>query len=306
MEKRLSANAMLFSIGFIFMLACTVGAFFYGIEVGADQIESKYAAEKEKADKASKAAPYQQQDLVSFYHTVFLPYREFQNEWLDAMDKLSKEQSVEPASVFKELSSLAKAKSKEASSVSLQNSPLLGDAQVSYIRSLKMFADAADKASSSSKSLKNAELRAAILKEKNYLSAVSESLAAQQAYYYAMLKWSASVNVDIPSEYKAGNKLDLTTWKTLPITVKNKLMSDQLQSRKQLAPFYPHDLTSRVDEFISSGQAAVMKLTTVGQIVDLLLDTKAVRSGDFADNQAKLYKGALLPQLPFFTSNAAE
>ena len=82
MEKRLTATAMLFSVGFVFMLVCTVGAFFYGIQIGSAKTEAKYTAENAGADAAAAlASPYQQQDLVSFYHTVFLPYREFQNEW---------------------------------------------------------------------------------------------------------------------------------------------------------------------------------------------------------------------------------
>ncbi|MDQ0058227.1 hypothetical protein [Paenibacillus harenae] len=304
MEKKLSANAMLYSIGFVFMLACSVGAFFYGIEVGVDKTESRYEAEKASASAKATVSPYQQQDLVSFYHTVFLPYREFQSEWFDAVDKLTQGESIDAASAFKELSSLAKNKAGEASSFNMQNSPLLGEAQVSYIRSLKLFADAASKAAASAKSAKGEELLQLIAKEKNYATAVAQSLAAQQAYYDAMLKWSSSVNVDIPSEYKLSARLDLAKWETLPITVKNKLMADQLQSRKQITAFYPHDLTSRVDEFIISGQAAKMKLGTVSGIVALLLDTDAVRSGDFAGSQAKLYKKTLLPQLPFFSMNA--
>ncbi|MGO4539759.1 hypothetical protein [Paenibacillus sp. 2TAB19] len=304
MEKKLSANAMLYSIGFVFMLACSVGAFFYGIEVGADRTESRYEAEKASAEAKESVSPYQQQDLVSFYHTVFLPYREFQNEWFNAVNKLSQGESIDASSAFKELSNLAKNKAGEASSFNMQNSPLLGEAQVGYIRSLKLFADAATHAASSSKSAKGDELLQVIAKEKNYITATAQSLTAQQAYYDAMLKWSSSVNVDIPNEYKLSAKLDLAKWETLPITVKNKLMADSLLSRKQITTFYPHDLTSRVDEFIISGQAAKMKLGTVSQIVALLLDTDAVRSGDFADSHAKLYKKTLLPQLPFFSANA--
>lgn len=305
MEKRLTATAMLFSVGFVFMLICAVGAFFYGIKLGTEKTEAKYAAiEAEASGAAAADAPYEQQDLVSFYHTVFLPYREFQNAWFSGLDKLTQGKTEDATSMFKDLSSLAAAKAKEAGSINVQASPLLVEAQVSYIRSLKLFAEASTKAATSAKSLGAAELRRDVEKEQAYQSATRFSLSAQQAYYYSMLKWAASVNPDIPSEYKAPSILELTQWQKLPVTVKNKLMADQLVSREKLSSYYPHDLTSRVDDFVGSGQASKMKLHTLTAVVDLLINTEAVRPGDFTQSKAKLYKEALLPQLPFFYPEA--
>lgn len=302
MEKRLTTTAMLFSVGFVFMLICTVGAFFYGIQIGKDKTEEKYAvADEGSALAASAATPYQQQDLVSFYHTVFLPYREFQNEWFAAMNKLSQGKTNEATSMFKDLASLADDKAKEASSVDMQRSPLLGQSQISYIRSLKLFNEASLKAATSAKTLTTAELKKNVEQEKTYLSASQFALNAQQAYYSAMLKWAATVDTDIPSEYSATAMLELNQWKNLSITVKNKVMSDQLMTRKKLATYYPQDLTSRVDEFVVSGQASKMKLHTLSSVVDLLINTEAVRSGDFLASMSTLYQKPLLPQLPFFS-----
>ncbi|WP_138753466.1 hypothetical protein [Paenibacillus sinopodophylli] len=304
MEKKLTTTAMLFSVGFVFMLACTVGAFFYGIQIGSDKTEEKYKQDEQGAKSASATvSPYQQQDLVSFYHTVFLPYREFQNEWFAAMNKLSQGKPTEATSMFKDLSSLAEEKAKDASSVDMQKSPLLGQAQVSYIRSLKLFKDAATKAATSAKTLSSNELRQNVEQEKNYLSASQFALSAQQAYYSAMLKWAATVNLDIPGDYKSPSLLQLTQWKDLTLTVKNKLMADQLMTRKKLTNYYPQDLTSRVDEFIYSGQPAKMKVHTVSAVVDLLINTEAVRTGDFSESRLRFYQEELMPQLPFFTSD---
>ncbi|WP_424766104.1 hypothetical protein [Paenibacillus sp. sgz302251] len=300
MEKRLTTTAMLFSVGFVFMLVCVVGAFFYGIQVGAERTEARYATPDEASQAAVPVSPYQQQDLVSFYHTVFLPYREFQNEWFTAMTKLSQGKNIEATSMLEDLSSLAKSKAAEASSINMQTSPLLAEAQISYIRSLKQFTDAASKAAANAKTLTNTELKQEISEEKTYLSASNFALSAQQDYYSAMLKWAASVDMEIPADYKAPAILKLTQWEKLPITIKNKLMADQLMSRKKLTSYYPHDLTSRVDEFILSGQAANMKLQTLSAVVDLLVNTEAVRSGDFTASKSRLYQQALLPQLPFF------
>lgn len=302
MEKRLSGTAMLFCLGFIFMLICAVGAFFFGIKIGSEKVETKYEMKMlGSSNAAASSTPYQQQDLVSFYHTVFLPYREFQNEWSSSISQLSSAETKELSSMFKNLSAFAKKKHAEAASVDMLKSPLLGEAQSAIIISLEQFEKASDKAAVSSKSLSPAELFKAIEKEQTYLSAVNQALVAQQAYYAAMLKWSASVNTDIPADFKFPNVLEISKWEKLPLTVKNKLMADHLLSRKQLTSYYPQDLTSRVDEFISSGQAAKMKIRTVTAVVELLIDTEAVRSGDFIEIKSKFYAKEELPLLPFFS-----
>ncbi|MBH5317993.1 hypothetical protein I6N90_09265 [Paenibacillus sp. GSMTC-2017] len=302
MEKRLTTTAMLFSVGFVFMLVCAVGAFFYGVKIGSDKTEMKYASTAKADEEAAKLAstPYQQQDLVSFYLTVYSPYREFQNDWFAAMTKLSKGQDVDTEATFKKLAKLAEQKAKEASSFDMQKSPLLGEAQVGYIRSLKKFKEAADKATNANSNTNVIELYKIILNEKNYIAATDESLIAQRAYFYAMQKWAATVDPDIPSAYKTSEPISVKQWNSLPISIKNIIVVDYLVKRNELNPFYPHDLTSRVDEFIESGQASKMKLTTLNAIVDLLLNTEAVDLGDFALNKGRFYQSEVLPQLPFF------
>ncbi|MEK3881488.1 hypothetical protein [Paenibacillus sp. PL2-23] len=302
MEKRLTISAMLFSVGFVFMLVVAVGAFFYGVQLGSERMEAKYSAAMEGEGAIDESAvPYQQQDLVSFYLTVFSSYREFQTEWLSVTDKLSRGASVDAPSAFKSLSKLAAAKAEEASSFNMQKSPLLGDAQVAYIRSMNKFKEAANKAADS-----GASDHAALLKDiqegSAYQAAVTAALAGQNAYYHAMLKWAATVDLNIAGEYKTPATLSIKEWSSLPLTVKNYVIGQYLADRKELYSFYPHDLTSRVDEFIYSGQASKMKLQTMNSIVELLLNTRAVDPGDFAPNRARYYDAETLPQLPFFYS----
>lgn len=300
MEKSLTRSAMLFSLGFIFMLVFAVCAFFYGVKMGSAQTEERFEQAQQSTSKNKNVSPYQQQDLVSYYHTVFLPYREFQTEWFNSMNKLTQGQTADARSIFKDLANLAKQKHKEASSFDMQKSPLLGEAQVNVIRSLELFEKLSNKAASSSKSLTASELQQSIMKEESYLTAVNQSLIAQQAYYSAMLKWGANVDPNIPGEYKLPKILEINQWKELPLTVKNKLMSDQLLARKQLTSYYPQDITSRVDQFINSGQQTKMKVRSISAVVELLINTEAVRSGDFTNNKAKLYEKEILPLLPFF------
>ncbi|RJE90008.1 hypothetical protein D3P07_07265 [Paenibacillus sp. 1011MAR3C5] len=301
MEKRLTTTAMLFSLGFVFMLVFAVGAFFYGIQIGTEKAEAKYTAKSEAGKKSEDTAPYQQQELVSFYLTVFSPYREFQAEWLTVSDKLLRGGNLDAGSAFKNLAKLADQKAEEASSFNMQKSPLLGEAQVAYIRSLKYFKDTAAKAAAD-KTNDPAKLLEHIKSDKNYKSAVGESLAAQQAYYDAMQKWAASVDPAIPAAYKAATPMSVDQWDKLSLIVKNRVAVSHLSERGELFGFMPQDLTSRVDEFIRSGQASKMKLNTVGGIVDILLNTRAVDAGDFSANKARFYQSETLPQLPFFYS----
>lgn len=298
MEKRLTTSAMLFSVGFIFMLVCAVGAFFYGMHIGSSMVEAKYASENEKS--STDPSLYRQQDLVSFYHTVFSPYREFQDEWLDAMNKLAQSQAIDESALFKGLSKLAGSKAKEAGSFDMQKTPLLGKAQNSYIRSLKLFKDASDKAASLGKSTKASNLKDQIEKEKIYVKAVQEAYTAQQAYFEAMEKWASSIDPNITKNYKAAKPLKLSDWGALPIAIKNRLNAEQLREQKLLLPFYPQDLSSRIDDFIKSGQADKMMLETYEQIVQILIDTEAVRAGDFIRNKNKYYHKELMPQVPYF------
>lgn len=304
MEKKSSGTALLFSIGFIFMLVVAIAAFFYGIQLGSSKVESKYAAQKALEEEAKSPSPYQQQDLVSFYHTVFLPYREFQKEWFDAMNKLSQGKSENASAMFKNLASLASSKSKEANSVSVETSPLLAQAQANYVKSLGAFKEAADKIASSTKSKSASDILTAIEQEKSYKTAAEYSLSAQQAYYSAMLKWAASVDLNIDGNNEATASIAIAQWNELPLIIKNKLIADHLKSINKLTAFYPHDLTSRIDLFIKAGQADKMSLQTVSQVIDLLLSTDAVRVGDYLDHKTQLYTDDLMPLLPIFSSEA--
>lgn len=78
MDKRLTRTDYLFALMFIFMLVCILGAFFYGLKIGQEKSDQKY----EKILHADKAVvqeygAYDQQVLVSYYHTIFCPLGNF-------------------------------------------------------------------------------------------------------------------------------------------------------------------------------------------------------------------------------------
>src|SRR5689334_863470 len=111
MEKRLTRTDLMFALGFLFMLIVAVGAFFYGVKVGTSRAE----VQQEKPAKPAVSTPasaiaYQLQDLVSFYHTVFLPYREFMTDWQSAQQKWLVDDTIDRSSSLKELAKSASSK----------------------------------------------------------------------------------------------------------------------------------------------------------------------------------------------------
>lgn len=302
MEKRLNRSDLMFSLAFILMLIIAVGAFFYGVKVGSERVEAQYMSEEEPVT-ASSAPPsaYQQQDLVSFYHTVFLPYREFQNAWFAAQDKWLAEPTADRAASFKELAKSAQQKydSIKGANVS-QISTKLTDAQTSYLKSLKLFKESFTSLASSA----NEGTAAMVLDKMNddsfFKEARLHSLTAQDEYYSSMLLWAESVNSDIPGNFESPEILSTSIWKDLPLIIKVKVTSDYMSDQLIFSNFMPHDLTARIDQFIRSGQADKRKVKSFSAIAELLTSTEAVRNGDFIQMKSRFYENEQLPQLPFF------
>ncbi|KIL34865.1 hypothetical protein SD71_17850 [Cohnella kolymensis] len=272
------------------------------MKVGSQRVEAQYAAkEPAEAEPSPPANAYQQQDLVAFYHTVFLPYREFQNDWFAALNDWLADPAADRSASMKELSKSAEQKYTAIKRVQVpQISPLLKDAQNSYLKSLKLFKESFDKGAAQANQGPAAITMDKLNADAYFKEARSQSLAAQKNYYDAMLKWAASVNLDIDGEFKAANDLEVTKWKSLPLIIKLKVTADYLADHTLHTPYLPHDLTARVDQFISSGQSAKKKLKTFDAIAELMTSTEAVRNGDFLEMKARFYGDQQLPQLPFF------
>lgn len=305
MDKRLTRTDLMFALGFLFMLIVAVAAFFYGVKVGTSQAESRQ--EKTTTQSAKPAAEslnaYQHQDLVSFYHTVFLPYREFMDDWESAQQDWLSDETADRAAQVKDLVKKAKA---EYESVRIAYmppvSPLLKDAQDQYLKSLKLYGDGLS-ALASSANQATAAVVIDQLHENAYIAEAEKlSLAAQQEYYESMVKWGSTVDIDIPEANTNKTSIELAGWKKLSLLEKNELSAQYLKDLSLANGFLPQDLTARIDSFVASGQAAKMKLKSMSSVADLLTQTDAVRKGDFLNVKVRLYEQELLPQLPFFTS----
>jgi len=304
MDKQLTKTDLAFVLGFLFTLIVGVGAFLYGVKVGAERTEAKYAAELKAAQAAAADSilAYQQQDLVSFYHTVFLPYREFSTEWLTVRGKWLAGETSDLAASLKELARAAERKydAVKGTHVPLA-SPLLKEARDGYLNSLRLFAGSFSGLVSQAKSHDAFRLLEIVESDETYRSGVRSALHAQQAYYGAMMKWGATLDPDIPEEYDPPAKLGTADWTGLPLLVKNKITADYLARRGAFDDFLPQDLTAKIDSLIQTGRAGQLNLHTFQSVAELLTGTEAVRAGDFLALKAQLYGDELLPQLPFFS-----
>ncbi|MFB9277261.1 hypothetical protein [Cohnella cellulosilytica] len=304
MEKRLNRSDLMFSLAFLLMLVIAIGAFFYGVKVGTDRAEAGRAPEA-AVEAAASPEPnaYQQQDLVSFYHTVFLSYREFHNDWLDTRNKWLGDSTSDRSATLKQLSKSAKRKYDEIKGVYVAPiSPQLKAAQTDYLKSLKLFEEGfAELAAKANEGSAQATLDA-IDANSYYKEALKFSLSAQQDYFGSMLKWAESVNADIPAGVENQDVISIAQWKSLPLIVKLKASSDYMSEQAVLTDYLPHDLTAKVDQFIVSGQADKRKIKSFNAVADLLISTEAVTSGYFNEVKARFYANEQLPQLPFFSS----
>lgn len=301
MGKRLSLSDYLFTLLFIAMLAGGVGAFFYGVEVGKEQSAAKY--EKLLAEKRAENhefPAYHQQYLVSFYHTVFLPYREFQKVWFEAEEALAVSRAQDAKGI---MADVAKAAEREyeamnAAAVFPEHSELLTEAHTKYLQSLKLFATAAKKFEAKSRS--GPELLAAVGEDAYFREAMQFGLEAQRDFFTAISLWHESVDPSVRTDAVEREELNFNDWNALGVNHKNRYVAGWLARAGKFGNYYPQDLTLRIDEMIAQGNAARLNLDRISEVAAALVDTRAVRFGDFVSGKHLYYANGTFPQLPFF------
>lgn len=302
MKKRSSRIELYFCLTFISILILVGVAFFSGVKVGADKMEAKYDYLKIVPAASEFTDSYQQQDLVTFYHTVFLPYREFKSEWVAKTDTISRTTDSEKVKkILNQLSDLADEKYSAITKTTMYStSPMLQESQTDLLKSIRLFGDAADKLSSSSISSSGEQLMKQFQADKLYKNGVNYGLIAQKKYYSSMIKWSAKVDSSISIQYDFTKDISLTSWKKYPLIVKNAAISTFLTKDAIYGAYDPQDMTARIDNMINSGKANSMNLHSVEAIINLLNTTDAVKENDFQKWKTQYYSEELLPQLPFF------
>jgi len=302
MDRRVSKFDIVMMLSFILLLAVGVGAFFFGLHTGKTQSDAAYESiiaelmdERNQHDVA-----YHQQQLVSFYHTVLLPFGEFQEAWFQQAEKIGTSSGVADAQdLLKELGRLAADKSEKIKPTTIPEvSPLLRDAQSNYLKSLSLFAEAAKRLQSERD---DRALSAAMKQDAYVLEAANYALKAQSQFYEAIWEWNKSVQPElggVNSVYK--DNITLEEWRNLNLNAKNVYVSRKLLADGAFASFYPQDVTSRIDEMDDNGKLDQLRVTDVNTAITTLLSTGAVRANDYLESKNRIYKNETLPLLPFF------
>jgi hypothetical protein len=308
MNKRLSRSDYIFSLIFIFMLICVIGAFFYGIQLGTARVEAKQQALVDKKVELTKGmTSYNQSYLVSFYHTIYLPFKEFQTVWFkDIKDIEIRGTTLDPGALIKDLSKLASAKYDTIVIQSMPaTSPLLQDAHQNYLKSLKLFSQAAKTFESKANSMHVTVLASEIEKDVYFSQAKLFALQAQKQFYDSIVKWNETVEANAlkGANFVNNSPLALTDWNQMNFNIKNQYITGIMLTNKYYKAYNPQDLVIGIDDMIKSGQAKKMNATTIQQLTDILVGTGAVRQDDFILGKMKWYGTEKIPQLPFFFSS---
>lgn len=301
-KKGSSRFELYFSLTLIFVIIISTAAFFSGVKVGADKMEDKYNYLKTKPSDPEFIDSYQQQDLVNFYHTVFLPYREFKSEWVAKTDTINQtENATQTSKLLKQLSQLAEDKYSAISNTTMYStSPLLQESQTELLSSIRLLGDAADKISSSSNLNSGEQLMKEFRNNKLYKNGINYGLTAQKKYYCSMVNWSSKVNPSISLTYDFTKDIPFASWRSYSLIIKNAAVSTILTKDSIYRAYDPQDMTARIDNLIKSGNVKSMNLHSVNDVIHLLSTTDAVKENDFKKWKNKYYSEELLPQLPFF------
>ncbi|MBW4082864.1 hypothetical protein [Paenibacillus sp. S150] len=299
MNSRTSRTQMLYTLGFLFFLISAFAAFFTGVKVGADKTEAKYAHLDNKEAVEEFSGSYQQQDLVTFYHNVFLPYREFKRNWNTGLDSLARSTDArQNAATLKNLSILADKQYDKVTQDSIfTGSPLLYESQLNILKSLTLFSQASSKITAGASGAETAKV---LKSDKFTASAVKFGLLAQKNFYDSMLKWGAKSNSKIPAEAGALKTLTFVQWKKMPLLLKNASIADMMLNRTIYAGYDPQDVTAKIDDMLYSGTVSSLDLKDVQSAVTLLISTGAVQEQDFMKWREQYYGKETMPQLPFF------
>jgi hypothetical protein len=304
MNKRLSKSEYVLTFLILFVIIGSLSAFFYGVKIGKDKTTVKYEqliAEKQELSKDLTA--YHQQYLVSFYHTIYSPYRDFQKKWFSRMESIELQgNSIDAEDVFKELSKIADEKFASMQSMTMPtSSPLLQQAHDNYLKSLKLYSEATTRFRAQVGSKSSEQLVTAISNDAYFVEAERFGLVAQAEFYSAISLWNASINPALSgTELPAKSDLTFHEWSELNLNLKNEFVAHILSANQYYEMFSPQDITIRIDEMILDGYVSKQNATTIKPVIEMLVDTGAVRSGDYLKRRAKFYMNETLPQLPFF------
>lgn len=300
MDRKPTKIEMFLSMTFIFILVLAIASFFFGIQVGTERTEARFEKDMQVLYAENNAGEYNEQDFASFYHTVLLPYRQFENDWfavIKALPDMDYEQSI---SAIKRLVQQSELQSKQINlAIFTEQATKLNLSQAKYKQGLTLFNQALTKLKiGSDHSSTGASLFITIKQDEAIQEAISTVLLAQKQFYSSLLHWSENNNSELVSSI-AQSAMTIQQWQTMNLASKNEYTATQLFNKGILQPFMPQDLTAMIDLTLHDKNNAKSVADSILEVIEQLLANNAVHYGDFI--QAKnMYNQESLPQLSLF------
>lgn len=302
-HKRKIKVEVLFVISFLTTLIIAFGTFYLGLRMGVSQTEAKYSYLKTLPPELESSSSYEQQDLVTYYYVVFLPYQQFKDHFEKMSDIVKQsDSSAKSKEALKKIRSEAQKQYEQIAANSIAaDSPLLKESHNDILKSLKLFDQGIGNILNENK---NVDQLRNILYENNFTSkGINYGLQAQKKYYTSILKWTAKNNHNVATDYTFNNNTTIKQWKGFSLSIKNKAVTDIMLKNTLYVSYLPQDMTAKIDQMINSGKAATLKLETITSIVKILTETEAVQKKEFVKWRNAYYVGEFLPTLPFFVED---
>lgn len=85
-------------------------------------------------------------------------------------------------------------------------------------------------------------------------------------------------------------------WSNLSLAVKNKAVTDIMNTDNLFVSYLPQDMTAKIDQMIASGKASSLNLHSVSSIVKILTETEAVQSKEFVKWKTTYYASENFPR----------
>lgn len=302
MSKQLSKTDYFLSFVFILMLVCIIAAFFYGVKIGKDSTEQRFEHLMQQSQELpEELTSYDQKYLVSFYHTAFLPFRDFKKKWLEHLETIElRSHTADSEALLKELGKLADSIYEEIEVLAVPaTSPKLNEAHANYLKSLKLFGEAMDQSELTRQS--GNELVNALHDNEFVKEAIDYALTAQENFFESIKLW---YEITYPEQsawtWNEDRTISIDEWESMQFNSKNYVVSAYLNEKQIFNAFLPQDVTANIDLIINNGQLEKMGLHSISETVDTLIYTNAVRQGDYIHQKMRYYQNAIMPQLPFF------
>lgn len=303
MSNRLTKFDFFVVFMILLSLACLIGGFFIGASYTRSKAEAEfnqYIAEVSKYQTESTLLNYAHTDFVSYYHQIYLPFKEFRNLYIAQIESSIK--SGDYAQIADNVSSLRKQTErimKEIERAQIPHtSPLLQTSQKELLRSLMSYEQGLDKLADLPK--ERAESISTFLQESEEFSAGKKHwLKGQRLFYEALLFWeSFFVTEEKPQLIENPSQYTLNQWVQLGFHQKNELIAKLLEELELVTLYNPEDVTVYIDSLASHHHDGNQRVVDALQFLSA---SDSIREGQFIE-KIKDYESVQLPMIPLFSN----